>query len=146
MNGRQWYAFGRRPVTAPTEWVQAFEKIYYQTMSREHGIVSSDTQLHQIYLVDFLKPAHLNFSSRRGYLVTTPLFSRSSYALALMISTTTRGSAASSDDSRSIRTSRFQTRASDKKSINIRLLRQIPTVLLTDASSIDDPGVFGSFL
>lgn len=119
--------------------------INYQTMSREYGFVSSNTQLHPIYLVDFLEPAHLIRSYRRGCQVTAPLFSGKSHALALIISTTTRESAEFSDDGRFIRTSRFQTRTSDKKSVNIRLLRQIPTILLTDASSIDDPGVFGSF-
>lgn len=120
--------------------------INYQTMSREYGVVSSNTQLHQTYLVDCLEPIHLTSSYRRGCQVTASLFSGKSHALALIISTTTRESAEFSDDGRSIRTSRFQTRASDKESIDIRLLRQVPTILLTDASSIYDPGVFGSFL
>lgn len=136
---------GGVPVMAPTELVRGSGTINSQNMRREYGFVSSNTQLHQIYLVDCLEPAYLT-SSYRGCQVTAPLFSGKAHALALMISTTTRWSAEFSDDGRSIRTSRFQTRASDQESINIRLLRQIPTILLTDASSIDDPGVFGSFL
>ena len=76
---------------------------------------------------------------------TVTAISNSNHALELIISTTTTSVSNITNPAYKVLTSWLQTGASNQESVNVRLLRQIATVLFAHAASIDDPCAFGRF-